>query len=130
MQDQLNRDEFLAHVGYVREDIQQVAVKVDVINGRLRKVEGLQQRDDVRLHTLEDTSLEHGGRIEQLTIAQVAPAVAAPPSSGSTVNLSSFVNGDFKRVGAVLLAVLVGLLGLVEAAHKVLDALLVKFAAQ
>jgi hypothetical protein len=41
MADHLSREEFLAHVGYLREDIAGVHDRLDTLNGRTRKVESL-----------------------------------------------------------------------------------------
>lgn len=36
----IEREEFLAHVGYIRADIQQLVARLDELNGRTRDVEG------------------------------------------------------------------------------------------
>lgn len=73
MADQLNKDEFLAHIGYVREDIAEMKLLQKEANGRTSTLES-------RVSVLEDRS---PGRV-----SAVVSAVVSGVTSGLAIFLS------------------------------------------
>lgn len=53
---ELSREEFLTHIGYLREDVAGVQTRLDVLNGRTRKLES----DVAVLHDRADVAKKDG----------------------------------------------------------------------